>query len=201
MALPRRQHDRQRSPLAIATQMQLGRQAPRGCAPMPRPPDAGSPFDIGLAGLPTRTGRVLVRTDNRAVNTDRPVDSSCSIGGTLQVGQEPVPGAVPPPAHEPVIGGLPGAVASREIPPPGPGPQLPENATDHLSVVTPLPTPLPIGRQERREAPPHPICQLVASRHSSSCLSRCEADPPSQLYRPAIRQTRPSQVCRRPRHA
>ena len=54
-----------------------------------------------------------------------------------QMGQDLGPGAIAPPAVEPVVDGLPGSITLREVPPGGAGVEDPEDAVDQTAMGVP----------------------------------------------------------------
>lgn len=84
----------------------------------------------------------------------------------LERAHQAQPGDVLPPAHEPVIDGLPGPMARGQIASGSPGVQPPENAVENGAVVLPGPAPA-LARQQGLERPPLPLIQLVA-HHAGS---------------------------------
>jgi hypothetical protein len=103
--------------------------------------DGGRHRCLGSCRIPVSgAGSVLVRSDDGGIDHDLPVDLPHGVRLGLRVGQQPLPGAVGLPAAEPLLAGLPGAVALRQIPPRRPGGQLPQDPVDHPAMVGPLAT-------------------------------------------------------------
>ena len=94
---------------------------------------------------------MLVRPDDSAVHVDQPLDLADCVALGLGVGQQAVPGAVPAPANEPVVAGLPGRVPRGQITPGRSSAQLPQDAVHHLAVVSPPAAASPVLRQQRRD--------------------------------------------------
>ena len=110
----------------------------------------------------------------------------------LGVGQQPVPGAVASPAHEPVIAGLPRAVALGQVPPGRAGAQLPQDAVDHRAVVAPTAAAAAVAWQQRRQLRPRRIGELSAANHCVSNLHQLKAYRAGGSYQTPSGQTRPS---------
>src|SRR5690606_31831621 len=88
----------------------------------------------GLAGA----GRVLVGPAGRRVDADHaPVDPPGKVGVGLDRLQEPVPGTVRRPAAMPLVDGLPGAVAFRQVTPRNTGADPEQDPVEHGAVVVP----------------------------------------------------------------
>jgi hypothetical protein len=128
---------------------------------------------------------VLVGADDRGIHHHLPVDLTDRIGLELGVGQQPLPSPVGLPAAEPLIAGLPGAIALGQVSPGHPCGQLPQDPVHHLAMVGPLPAGAAVGRQQRGDLRPGLIGELVAWR-----LTTC---PPRQA--PGGAGNLPSRSC------
>ena len=118
-----------------------------GLAPPPRPAGSANPFFVASSRPRAPACRVLVGAHHGRVQAHVLLHLSDRVGLGLGEGQQAVPGAVPAPADESVVAGLPGAVALGQIPPGRPCPELPEDAVHYLAVVAPSPAgPAPIGQ-------------------------------------------------------
>jgi hypothetical protein len=116
-----------------------------------------------------------------------------------QVGPNPGPGAVLPPASEAAVDGLPGAIPLGEVAPQGARMETPQNPIEDALVVLPRATPtVPVGqvREERGEAFPLPLRKFMAIGHEQSpgrtATNRTGRSP--LMYPQAICQTEPSPV-------
>ncbi len=74
---------------------------------------------------------------------------------------EPGPRAIAGPLRKPAIAGRPRPIADREVAPLGPGGQDPEDPVEHLPPVPTRPTAPGRRRQERLEATPLRLGQIV----------------------------------------
>ncbi len=118
---------------------------------------AGAPF--------ASPGRVLMNAHDRGVNRDDPVQVAVSIGLGEQHGEHTLPSTIDGPVPQPRIDALPRAVLGGQVHPLRPGPELPGDRIDHLSMITPPPAPpqCPI-RQQRLY--PRPL--RVSQRHGQT---------------------------------
>jgi hypothetical protein len=115
---------------------------------------------------------MLMGAHRRAIHADLPDHVSHGVARRLSVLQQPVPGAIAPPAHQSVDAGLPRAIAVRQITPGGTGTAFPEDAIDHLPMIGSLVAPLAILGQERREHRPRRIGQRASTRHRATVPCR-----------------------------
>jgi hypothetical protein len=106
--------------------------------------------------VPPRAGGVLVRPRGARVHRDIPGHVPRRVGEGLQRGHDERPGAVPLPAAEQPVGGLPRAVLRRGVPPRCAGPGPPPDPFDELP-----PRPL------RRASPPSSRPAAVAPARST----------------------------------
>jgi hypothetical protein len=110
---------------------------------------------------------MLVSADDAAVDEmDGPIKVPGGIGGRLERGQELVPDPGPPPAIEPARHAGPLPVVRREVTPRCASSGNPEDAVhDGAVVMVGTPTRRALGWQERGEACPLGISQIVTSKH------------------------------------
>ena len=131
-----------------------------------------SPLFLARLAGPGRSRGVLMRPDDRTVDEPHfPVHGALRLGGSLELLQELLPEALPLPAAQPVMTGLPGAVALGQIPPGSAGAQDPQDPVDDPPVVF-IGMPAlarPLRRQQRLQAVPLGIRQVSAC-HSGSFL-------------------------------
>jgi hypothetical protein len=125
-------------------------------------------------------GGVLVGTHAAGVDADDPFQLANRIGLGLGVGQQLVPGAVPAPAHEAVIAGLPRAVAVGEVPPGRAGAQLPQDPIDHPAMATPATAAALVAWQQRRKLRPCPIGELSATDHQLAPSTSSRVSGPAE---------------------
>src|SRR6266498_3634474 len=155
--------------------MDLGRQAA---------PGAAQPL-LGGRRLrrqpPCGTSGVLVGPNDRGVDLDLPVQLPGGVGVALHRLLDPRPGAVGLPAGEPLVAGLPGPIPLGQVPPGRPGPDPPDDAVDHLAMVTPAATP-PASLEWQQWPQPLPLRIRKVSTSHGAPLS----------HQHAIRETRPS---------
>ena len=83
------------------------------------------------------------------------------VGRSLDLLKQTLPRTVRRPQPVPLVDGLPGPEALRQIAPVHPGPHPVQNPVDHLTMVTPPPTPTIAHRQERQQPFPLGIRQLT----------------------------------------
>jgi hypothetical protein len=133
-----------------------------------------SAWSAGAPPLP-RPGGVLVGADDRRVDADLPDDLADGVRMLLDQAQDPRPGPVPPPAQQPRVAGLPGAVPPRQVPPGDAGAQLPEDPVEDRAVVPPPLAPPGIRRQPGGDLLPCRVGQLVPPDHPA---------PPGRRSRP-----------------
>ena len=95
------------------------------------------------------------------------------------------PSPVDLPAGKPLVAGLPWPITLGEVPPGRIGPGPPDDAVDHLAVVTSAATPLASWRQQRPQPLPLRVREI------------CSSHGPPLSHQRAIRETRPSRP-RRP---
>ena len=132
--LSRRHDDRQRLLALLTRQMDLGGEpAPRAAQPM-----------IGrLSAHPTRrlalrstilagTSSVLMSPAHRRVHAHLPADPAHGIGRCLGAGDHLHPSAIPLPAPEQPVNGLPRPITGRHIPPRRPRPHPPADPVNQL---------------------------------------------------------------------
>src|SRR5215208_2256226 len=128
-----------------------------------------SPFldlcDSALCVLPQRAGEPA---QGRVVHAHLPLDLAHRVRFGLDVGKQPIPSAIPPPAHEAVVAGLPGTVAGGQVAPGRPGPELPQDAVYGRAVVLPLLASPAVRGQKRRDTLPRLVRQLAPLYHSFS---------------------------------
>ena len=72
---------------------------------------------------------------------------------------------------QPLVRGLPGPIASRQVTPWCLDPQLPQNPVEHLPVIAPPPPPTR-HRQQRLNPRPRPIRQLTPTNHNQEAAGR-----------------------------
>jgi hypothetical protein len=84
-----------------------------------------------------RPRSVLVRPDHRAVEADFDEHVAHHIRLAVDAGQEPLPSAISPPAHEAVVTRLPRPIPFREGAPGRAGAHLPEDPVDDLAMSRP----------------------------------------------------------------
>ncbi|CAK7286792.1 hypothetical protein SGPA1_41052 [Streptomyces misionensis JCM 4497] len=111
---------------------------------------------------------MLVGPHGGGVDThDGPVDGADGIRVLLDVGQEPVPGAVGRPAAETFVDRLPRPVPLGQVPPCRTRGQLPQNPVDHLTAVPHRPA-HPRRSQQRLDHRPRLIGQLMTTHHEQT---------------------------------
>lgn len=93
--------------------------------------DSASPSAPSTTGRPSRS-RGAVTLADRGVDVDVPGDEFLGIGLGLQLGEDPLPGAVPLPATEKVVHPGPRAVSLGHIPPRSTGTGAKPYAVDQL---------------------------------------------------------------------
>lgn len=85
-----------------------------------------------------------------------------------QVGEDPSPGAVFPPASEAAVDGFPGAIALGDVTPRGAGVEAPQDAVEEALMILPGPATTALVRrvrEERGDALPLPLREFMAPRH------------------------------------
>ena len=91
-----------------------------------------------------------MRTGDGGVHADLPVDQPGSIRVGQQLGQDPVPGAVPSQAPVPLPHRLPRTELRRQVTPGDPGAVPVDDPLDHLPVITKRLALLAIRRRHQR---------------------------------------------------
>ena len=136
-----------------------GRRQPR---PVPRQVRNRQP----RCPLLPRSGDVLVGPDAGVVDVHLPLHR-LPVAGAPARGQDPVPGAIGLPAAQPLMAGLPGPVALRDIPPRRSGGRLPAAPIDHLPGVSPSAVASPgrgSGLSIRAQASSVSSCRRITTR-------------------------------------
>lgn len=93
--------------------------------------DAAPRFLLQVAPL-SGPGRMLMSPAHRGVDAQIPRDLAFRVGQGLEPGEDPVPGAVPLPSPEQVIGPAPRPVLGGHLPPWNTGPDPEPYAVDQL---------------------------------------------------------------------
>lgn len=106
-------------------------------------------------------GRVLVRAHDGGIHRDIPVDLAHRVGLSLDLLQQPFPGAVRRPEPMALIDRFPRPEPLRQITPVHPGPHPVQYPVDHLPVVTPAPAPTIADGQERPQPFPLRVRQIT----------------------------------------
>jgi hypothetical protein len=127
---------------------------------------------VGLRGGVAGAGCVLVGAHRRAINADdAPFQGSRRVGLPLHGLEHALPDAQTAKAHQPVVAGLPRAVALGQIAPGGAGAQHPEDAVENLAMILVLAAALSLrGGQQRCQAFPFLIGKVGAC-HSTQIVS------------------------------
>src|SRR5215213_3381365 len=120
---------------------------------------------VGL-GLPREVRRVLVRTVDRGVHTDRPVDLAGGVGPGQQRGQDRVPRPVAAEPAVPLPHRLPRPERRRQITPRDPTPIPVQDPLHDLTVITHRPPPTrTLSRQQRLNQLPLVIVEQRFTSH------------------------------------
>src|SRR6266496_3763293 len=140
---------------------------------------------LGLRGCVARSRRVLMSPDAGPVDRDhRPDDFPDGLRFALEGLEDQFPDALPAPAEQAVVAGLPFSIPLRHVPPGGPGAQHPENAVEDHPMILVLAAPLPLrGGQLGLQPFPFWVSQVCAC-HSGAYL-------PTE---PRIHRTHPSRA-------
>lgn len=95
------------------------------------------------------------------VHRDVPVDLPCRVGRGLDLVKQSFPGSVGRPKPMALVDRLPRPEPLWQITPVNPGPNPVKNPVDHLSMITPPPTPTVTHRQERPKSLPLGVRQIA----------------------------------------
>lgn len=95
----------------------------------------------------------------------------------LQLGQDPLPGAVRRPATMTLIDRLSGPVPLGQVRPRNSSAGLVQHSVDHRAVIRPLPAGAAVHRQQRPDLPPLRVGQFMSPHHTAH-LPNPNADPP-----------------------
>jgi hypothetical protein len=144
--------------------------------PRASPSLAPSPFfrafgPVGLGAAVAGTGRVLVRPDAGAVDRhDLPVQFATLIRVPLQGLEDPFPQSLAFPAGQSLVARALRPIPGGQIFPLGPGAQDPEDPINHLAVIPPSATALPLGAGQQGRDPLPFLIRQVSSCHSGAYL-------------------------------
>ena len=155
--------------MAVAGKMHLGGE-PAPTAPQRLVGHAQPlPFSSPRPELLARVRGVLMGAHHCRLCAHLPLDLPNRVQPGLRVVQQVLPGAVAPPAHAPIVAGLPRAVALGQVPSRRPSPQLPQNTVCHLAVLAQAPaSPAALG-QERLDPRSGLVGEFPAPDHLLSC--------------------------------
>src|SRR6266487_6166742 len=107
-------------------------------------------------------GRMLMSAGHGRVGADRPALALGLITAGPQPVQDLLPGAVQRPVAVPVIDGLPVPELPRQVTPRAARPGAEQDAVDHHPVIGPPPAARRVSRQQRPQALPLLIGQVMA---------------------------------------